>query len=231
MTLRLSVRWPDPAPFAGRHRPIRILAVSDDLDPSLDHQVNRDALLPVDLIVGCGDLDAGELCFLGDAFRAPLVYVLGNHDRGARWAQDAPELPAPLGRVATELGLTIVGLSWPGQARPGQHARRDGVAAWMQLLSVAFHVFAERLQRRRSSPCLVVSHAPPEGLGDGPDAYHRGFAAYVRLLRLLRPPLWLHGHTHPASADRRRVDAGRTTLYNVTGSVLVELLPPPEADA
>ena len=228
MTHRLSIRWPDPAPFAGRTGPIRILAVSDDLDPALEHPSNRDALSPIDLVVGCGDIDSGELCFVADAFGAPLVYVLGNHDRGARWAQSAGDLPSPLPTLSDELGLSIVGLSWPGHDSPGRHARRDAVTAWTQVLRLRLAVLARRLTRRPPSPALVVSHAPPEGLGDGPDAYHRGFEAYVWLLRWLHPPLWLHGHTHPASTDRRRTDAGDTTLFNVTGSVLVELRPPSE---
>jgi len=45
VTRRLSVVWPDPRPFAGRDgAPIRLLAVSDDIDPTLDHEINRTAL-------------------------------------------------------------------------------------------------------------------------------------------------------------------------------------------
>lgn len=226
MTHRLSIRWPDAAPFARHTGPIRILAVSDDLDPALDHPSNRDGISPIDLVIGCGDMDADALCFLADAFGAPLVYVLGNHDRGGRWAQSARHLPSPLPGMSEELGLSIVGLSWPGHDRPGLHARRDSVAAWTQVVRAELAVAGRRLARRRPGPVLVISHAPPEGLGDGPDPYHRGFEAYAWLLRRLHPPLWLHGHTHPASTDRRRTDAGPTTLFNVTGSVLVELLPP-----
>ena len=42
MTERMTVRWPDPAAFAGRRgRPIRILAVCDEPDPS--HRLRGDA--------------------------------------------------------------------------------------------------------------------------------------------------------------------------------------------
>jgi hypothetical protein len=56
--------------------------------------------------------------------------------------------------------------------------------------------------------------------------YHRGFPAYRWLLRRLRPVLWLHGHTTTASVQTLETHAGPTTLINVTGAVLIELLPP-----
>jgi Icc-related predicted phosphoesterase len=72
----------------------------------------------------------------------------------------------------------------------------------------------------------VVSHAAPEGVGDGPDAYHRGFAAYRWLLDRLGPPVWLHGHTTMASIAEPEIRHGQTIVINVTGAVLLELEPP-----
>lgn len=228
MTAHLSIPWPDAAPFAGRSgRPIRILAVSDELDPALEHETNRERLEPIDLVVGCGDLQADQLCFVADAFRAPLVYVRGNHDSGGRWSRGAVRLPVPLrGGSRTEAGLRIVGLGWPGLETSRGHALRDGAAAWRDVLGLALHIMFRPPFRERGRRMLVVSHAAPLGLGDGPDAYHRGFAAYRWLLARLRPPLWLHGHTTLASTSGRRVDADGTAIVNVTGAVLVELLPP-----
>jgi hypothetical protein len=74
VTRRLTVTWPDPRPFERRDgRPIRLLAVSDDVDPALEHERNPDAIGAIDLIIGCGDLSPATLSFVGDAFHAPLV--------------------------------------------------------------------------------------------------------------------------------------------------------------
>jgi Icc-related predicted phosphoesterase len=74
---------------------------------------------------------------------------------------------------------------------------------------------------------LVVSHAPPRGVGDAAaDPYHAGYGAYRWLLEHRRPPLWLHGHTTPASVIDWRDAFGPSTVANVTGSILVELVPP-----
>jgi hypothetical protein len=76
----------------------------------------------------------------------------------------------------------------------------------------------------------AAGYYAPEGAGDvTTDAYHRGFRAYRWLLDRTRPPLWLHGHTTTALVPELLVSAGSTTVVNVTGAVLVELLPPTAA--
>ncbi|MDQ3870708.1 MAG: metallophosphoesterase [Chloroflexota bacterium] len=223
MTRRLTITWPDRRAFRGRpERPIRLLAVSDDPDPALDHRDNRDALGPVDLVVGCGDLEPAYLAFVADAFVAPLVYVRGNHDSGGAWKRSSTTmLPEPLADsvICRDAGLCVAGLSWPGEKDEG---RPDELAAWGQVVRLAL-----RTARPFQEPLLVLSHAPPRGAGDVPtDPFHAGYDAYRWLAQRLRPPLWLHGHTPFTGTEPWRCSAGATTFANVTGSVLVELQPP-----
>lgn len=221
MIRRLSVAWPagEPAPSIDG-RPVRLLAVSDERDAGLEHERNRQAITPIDAVVGCGDLEPDYLAFLGDAFHVPLLYVRGNHDRGGAWNAAWRLIPQPLdGRLEQPAGIVTVGLSWPGKPR-GQ-ALRDELAAWRQVLGVAAGAWL-----RRRPPRIIVSHVPPRGLGDTPaDPYHRGFAAYHWLCRRLRPVLWLHGHTATAAVRGREAVWGGTTLVNVTGAVVIEIQP------
>ncbi len=77
---------------------------------------------------------------------------------------------------------------------------------------------------RARRPDIIVSHAPPQGLGDTPeDHYHRGFAAYRWLLERLKPSLWIHGHTALAASNGWWVSHGPTTVINATGAVLIEI--------
>ena len=230
MTRRLEIEWPDPTPFGFRGgRSIRILAASDETDPALDQLPNREALGSIDLIVGCGDLSPDRLCFLADAFRAPLVFVRGNHDRGGPWPRPH-NLPEPLaGSDLTSLpGIPLLGLPWPTGDR--ETNRRDETAAWLQVVRLAApRLLASTVPRlaRAGTPLLVLSHVPPLDAGDTPtDLYHRGFAAYRLLLDRLAPPLWLHGHTTMAARSTWQERHGRTLLANATGSILVELSPP-----
>jgi hypothetical protein len=226
MTRRLSVDWPMDHSSASANQTVRLLAVSDEVDRALESQVNRDALGRIDLIVGCGDLEPAYLAMLGDAFRVPLVYVRGNHDRGLAWQLHGRYLPEqlPNARAETLAGIKLIGLSWPGRGS-GRADHNEG-AAWRQVLKTGIRA---RLGR---GPRLVISHAPPLEAGDDPaDPYHRGFRAYRWLAKRLRPTLWLHGHTTVATSQSLTTRLGPTTIVNVTGSMLIELVPTPSGSA
>jgi hypothetical protein len=221
VTRRITVEWPDPTPFRGRNgSPIRLLAVSDQLDTTLIDQRNREAIGPIDGIVGCGDLAREDLGFIADAINAPILYIRGNHDKNERWAH-ADCCPEAINSTAVRrlAGLSLAGLTWPGQH--GRHAIRSERGAWNQALRLA----TRRLGR--PEPVIVFSHVPPLGAGDLPGGeYHRGFRGYRWLLERLQPPLWLHGHTPLAGVTDWQSRCGKTTVINVTGAVVIELLPP-----
>jgi uncharacterized protein len=227
VTRRLTVTWPDRRPFEHRAgAPIRLLAVSDDVDPALEHAVNRSALGHIDAIVGCGDLEPSYLGFLADAFNTEVAFVRGNHDRGGRWVDSSAHAPEPLrsGRLFDIEGITVAPFEWPGERR--NPAVRDESRAWRDVLGVEAKLALRRMSGRGMDPLLVISHAPPRGVGDSTDPYHLGYAAYRWLLDRHHPPVWLHGHTTPASVPHWQVIAGPSTVCNVTGSIVVELVPP-----
>jgi uncharacterized protein len=226
VTDRLRLPWPDAGAFAERDgRPIRLLAVSDEIDPALEEAATRRAMGSIDLVLGAGDLEPSYLAFLADAFGVPLLYVRGNHDVGAAWADAehgvVPEA-LPDGRVHHEAGLRL--LPFSGAPRYAPHGRANaeqqlsGTSMWGKVL----RAWPGATTRR---PLLVLTHAAPRGVNDAPDHAHRGFAAFRWLLDRLAPPLWLHGH---ATLVQRGIEArtarrNGTVLVNVTGATLVEL--------
>jgi hypothetical protein len=83
---------------------------------------------------------------------------------------------------------------------------------------------------------VLLTHAPPRGVGDGDDAAHRGFDTLHGLTRALRPAALLHGHVHPYGMRPGLRLLHGATVCNVTGwhlldirpgSGLAELLPAP----
>lgn len=224
MTNRLSLTWPDPLPFVRRDgRPIRILAISDEPDPSLESAASRAGLGHVDLIVGAGDLEPDYLSFVADAFHAPLRYVRGNHDEGPAWTHTRRHLlPEPMrdGVVVEEDGIRLVGFSGSPVYSEGD-MQISGLGMWRRVLGAW-----NRAQRVR--PVIVVTHAPPRGVNDDNDPAHRGFTAFRWLADRLDPPLWLHGHTALVrrGIDDRTARHNGTLFYNCTGATLIELMPP-----
>ena len=224
MTNRLSVTWPDPLPFVSRGGdPIRLLAISDEPDPTLESAASRAGIGAIDLIVGAGDLEPEYLSFVADAFHAPLRYIRGNHDEGPAWADTRRGLlPDPMrdGALVEEVGVRLVGFSGsPVYNQGGMQV--SGIGMWLRVIAAS-----SRASRQR--PVIVVTHAPPRGVNDDQDLAHRGFTAFRWLADRLEPPLWLHGHTALVrrGIDDRTARFNGTLFYNCTGATLVELRPP-----
>lgn len=224
MTQRLALTWPDPAPFAERGgRPIRLLAISDEPDPTLDSAASREALRPLDLVVSAGDLEPDYLSFVTDAFGAPLHYVRGNHDVGAAWSHTHRDLlPEPMrdGALVSEAGLRLIGFSGSPVYNRGP-MQVGNLRMWWRVAAASARV-------QRAGPVIVVTHAPPRGVNDDTDLAHRGFPAFRWLVDRIDPPLWLHGHTSIVrrGIDDRMARYNGTLFYNCTGSTLIELRAP-----
>jgi hypothetical protein len=218
-------------------RGVRVLAVSDEVDEAL--AADPGAARTAELILACGDLPFDYLSTLMNALDIPLVFVPGNHDpdvSGFRSARNGLTLRAGLparppwpegavnadGRVVDVAGLRIAGLggcrrysTGPNQYTDRQQARR------------ALRLRAAARWRRHDGRGVdvLLTHAPPRGVGDGEDPPHRGFTALHSLVLALGPTLLLHGHVHPYGARVRPVLLGGTTVRNVTGWHLIDIRP------
>ena len=215
-----------------------MLAVSDEVDEALlaDPGVARG----VGLILACGDLPLAYLGSLMNALEVPLAFVPGNHDpdlSGYRTSRAGLTLRAGMpvrlpwpegavnadGRVVDVAGLRVGGLGGcrrysggPNQYTDRQQARRAralrGRARWRRL-------------RDGRGVDVLLTHAPPRGVGDGEDPPHHGFTALHGLVAAVRPAALLHGHVHPYGAPARPGRLGATLVGNVTGWHLLEIGP------
>ena len=60
---------------------MKILVLSDQESASLYDYFSPEKIEGVDLIIACGDLKPSYLEFFATVSKAPVVYVLGNHDK------------------------------------------------------------------------------------------------------------------------------------------------------
>ncbi len=220
-------------------RRVRVLAVSDEVDEAL--AADPSAARSAQLILACGDLPFDYLATLMNALDIPLVFVPGNHDpdiSGFRAARSGLTLRAGLpatppwpdgavsadGRVVDVAGLRVAGLGGCRRysAGPNQYSDRQQARRGLRLRGAA------RWRRRDGRGVdVLLTHAPPRGLGDGDDPPHRGFSALRGLAGALRPVVLLHGHVHPYGARVTPGLLGGTTVYNVTGWHLLDVTPGP----
>lgn len=180
---------------------MRILTVSDIVVPSLYPLSDREAYGAVDLVVACGDLPPEYLGYLAHAFNVPLFFVKGNHD--IRFEKQPPGGCVDLnGRLVAFNGLRFMGLegSMWYNGGPLQYTDKQMKAHVRRLRPVLWW---------HKGVDVVVTHAPPQGIHDGQDLCHQGFACFLWLIRKYRPRFFLHGHMHMQFRD----DAERTTLF------------------
>ena len=196
---------------------VRLLAVSDEVEPQLLDERTVEAQGRVDLVIGCGDLPADYLDAISTLYAAPLIFVRGNHDPPGRQG-GYPEAAEIDGRVVKERGLLIAGLE-------GSIRYSDGAHQYTERQMMA-KVRALRLRLRLRHPDILITHGPPAGVNDGTDGPHRGLVAVRRAVEWMRPRLLLHGHVHPYGRDIiREGQLGDTRVINVVGHRLIELAP------
>jgi hypothetical protein len=216
---------------------MRILAVADE--PVLeDPRTIRD--LGADLVVSCGDLPFEYLEYLEDCTDAPLLFVPGNHDPDlhpgdlsapagvvAGLIERAPP-PGPPGgitidgRTARVGGLVVAGLGGSVRYREGPNQYTQ-TGMRVRAAALAIRTILRHPRRRLD---LLVTHAPPRGLGDEEDPAHVGFAAFHRLAALLRPRYLIHGHIHPHGTRRPDRKLNGTTVVNAVGYRLLDVRVP-----
>lgn len=211
---------------------VRVLAVADEIAPRI-HDVGVRDLAP-DIVLAAGDLPWDYLEFLSDTLDVPVVFVPGNHDpeidtsrpnRSGVYTRGGVvcDAPRPHGAINADRaivsigGLTIAGLGGCVRYRPGPH----------QYTQREYHRAARRLvatARKNPTPVdILLTHAPPLGLGDGDDGPHIGIEALHGVLDALQPTWHLHGHIHPYGHEKPDRTRGRTTLRNVIPWDLIEI--------
>jgi Icc-related predicted phosphoesterase len=182
---------------------MRILTVSDRVEPVLYDQFDPRQFEKVELILACGDLPPEYLSFLADRLNAPLYFVRGNHDlRHDRPPGGCTHLAHDLAEFKGKSILGLEGSRWYNGG-PNQYTERE--MYWK----------IQRLRPRlwwRKGIDIVITHAPPRHIHDAEDRCHRGFKSFRWLIEKYSPTYFIHGHIHAHFSD----ESQRITLYNRT---------------
>lgn len=161
----------------------------------------------VDLLVGCGDLPEDYLEFLVSIYNVPLVYVPGNHDRDRYVIPGGEDADGRLLRVAD---MTIMGLGGSRRYKPSGRHQYTGAQMCLRVTGLLLRLlFQPGLWRQGVD--IIMSHAPPRGVHDAADLPHQGFTCFHPWMRLAKPALFLHGHSHILDQSMR----SKTNMYGV----------------
>lgn len=196
---------------------MKILSVSDYVEPILYEQFDPQRFPGVELILSCGDLPPEYLSFLSQAFHVPLFYVCGNHDirYQSRPTGNCTNVHARLVRFK---GITLMGLEGSHWYNGGPHQYTESEMrgiVWKLRPRIWFHGGFD----------VVITHAPPRHIHDQEDPCHRGFKVFRWLIEKYAPSHFVHGHIHFDSSETsmREARVNGTAVINSCGHYLFEV--------
>ena len=196
---------------------MKILAISDEECPALWDYYTPGKLDDYNLIISCGDLKASYLSFIVTMAHAPVLYVHGNHDTS--YDRFPPEgCDCIEDKIVICKGLRILGLGGCPKYHPGEHQYTEKQMR-KRIRKLRFQLW------RHKGVDIVVTHAPPKGVGDGDDYAHRGFECLLELIDKYHPKYLLHGHNHLRYGEdqTREREYNGTKVINVTERYVLDI--------
>lgn len=209
---------------------MRTLTISDEIVPAVYSLNIKQRFADVQLVLACGDLPIYYLEFVVTMLGQPCFYVWGNHDspevqadgqvvsyaRGATCIED---------HVVCHQGLLIGGLGGSIRYKPDGHHQYTETQMMLRVLRMAPRLFLNRLRYGRYLDVLLT-HAPPLGIHNGPDYPHRGFLALLRFIQWFRPRYLIHGHIHLSYGFGHVTETlyGQTLVVNTAGYRVLDLV-------
>jgi len=213
---------------------MRILTVSDKVEPVLYSPYIRERVGQIDVILACGDLPDYYLEYIVSVLDAPLYFVHGNHDKVTPTPALVQACSSPTGlswaanmhrRARCHKGLLIAGLEGCRLYNPGASFQYEEADVRLQVLLLSQYLLLNRLRHGRYLD-IFITHAPPRGIHDAQDLPHQGFRPYLTVLRRYRPLLMIHGHQHIYNRnDASETDYLGTRIINTYGYRVLELRP------
>lgn len=202
---------------------MKILCVSDQIDPLVYTNSIKERFADVDLVLSAGDLPLDYLDFIVSSLNKPLYFVFGNHNlkgfsrlkKGLKDSLD-DEIRGvyeysigavhAASKVIKEDGLIIAGLGGSIRYNNGEN-QYTNFRMNMEIVKLIPKLFFHKIFHGRYLD-ILLTHASPEGIHDKQDPCHRGFRAFLWFMRYFKPKYLIHGHIH--LYDLSEV---RTTMY------------------
>jgi len=205
---------------------MKILCVSDQIDPLVYSNSIKKRFADVDMILGAGDLPLDYLDFIVTNLNKPLMFVFGNHHVEELANDDKPGIcsfsSTHLGsKIRREAGLIVAGLG--GSMRYNRGANQfTEFQMYGEIIKLIPALLFNRLFRGRYLD-ILLTHAPPKGIHDKPDKCHRGFKAFLWFMKMFKPKYLVHGHIHLYDLqDVRRTRCMKTEVINAFGHYIIE---------
>jgi hypothetical protein len=221
---------------------MKILCVADHIDPLVYSAAVKSRFGDVQLVLSAGDLPHTYYDFIMSTLNKPLLFVFGNHNlrfmplyrRGTDYFGRG-ELPGREGHTALPSGavhmdrrvrrvksVLVAGLGGSLWYNGGENQFTD-LHLYLRILRMVPRLLYNRLRYGRYLD-ILLTHAPPFGIHDGPDPCHVGFRALLWYMHVFKPRYLVHGHIHLYSSSSGRMDRfEETTVVNAYDHAVLDL--------
>lgn len=195
---------------------MKLLCVSDQIDPLVYTNAIRESFDGIDLILSAGDLPKDYLDFISGALEKPLLFVSGsNHIHDGKTCAHLD------GKVRREQNLLVAGLGGSKKHEGRKNAFTD-FQMYVRMLKLLPALFLNRIIYGRFLD-ILLTHASPFGIHDRRDISYRGFKSFLWFTRLFKPRYLVHGHIHLYQADQERATRYFSTLViNAYGHFIID---------
>jgi Icc-related predicted phosphoesterase len=202
---------------------MKILCVSDHIDPLVYSNSIKTRYADVDYILCAGDLPLDYLDFIVSSLNKPLFFVFGNHHVDELTAQSCHNCGGVHvgSRVRKEEGLIVAGLG--GSMRYNRGANQfTELQMYLEAIKLIPRMLYNRVFHRRYLD-ILLTHAPPRGIHDRQDRCHWGFRAFLWFMKTFKPRYLVHGHIHLYDlSDTRRTNWMKTEVINAYSHYIID---------
>ena len=204
---------------------MKILCVSDQIDPLIYTSSIKQRYADVDLILSAGDLPLDYLDFIVSTLNKPMYFVFGNHHTSEMIYYQEERFPYNTeagkadhysasshidAKLIHEDGILIAGLGGSMKYNNGENQFTD-LHMYLRIIKLLPAMLFNRIFRGRFLD-ILLTHASPLGIHDKEDKCHRGFKSFLWFMRAFRPKYLIHGHIHLYDLSEVRTTKFRDTL-------------------
>ncbi len=222
---------------------MKLLCISDATDTLIYSSIAPELYRDVDFVISAGDLPLRYYDYIQTMLRKDVYYVYGNHnleDFGRMMGKERGDILSlgghheahemPIfgglfidGRCVYDAAhdLIIAGLGGSMLYNNGESQYSEKQMQWRINRLIPRLIYNKKRFGRALD--ILVTHAPPLGMGDGEDLCHRGFNCFLSFMEKYRPKYLLHGHVHLDDMNAPRVSTfGDTTVINIYKNYILE---------
>ncbi|MCQ2594464.1 MAG: metallophosphoesterase [Treponemataceae bacterium] len=217
---------------------MKILCVSDQIDPLVYSSSAKERFEDIDLVLCAGDLAMEYVDYIVSALNKPTYFVFGNHNLKEFCFYHPNECPqrgaAPYDALkyahgAHYLGfktfndgkLLMAGASGSKLYNNGQCQYTDKQMKY-RLIKMIPQLYYNKWRYGRYLD-IFLTHTPPKDIHDKSDPCHQGFDCYRWFLKKFKPTYMIHGHIHLYDIQDIRVSKfEETTIINAFSHYILE---------